>query len=91
MSMTTHMTMIDRIDNCIDEARMLTHSASPNPDAPGIIGCLEAMKGGLDRDPTEKSRLAGALGRLVMEDGAFMESHFGLEVLRLADDYAAMK
>jgi hypothetical protein len=85
------MIMNARIDNCIVRAKMLTQSAFPNPDLPGIIGCLEAMKRGLDDDISKKSKLAGALGRLVMEDYAFSASPFGIELLSLADDYVSGK
>jgi len=79
--------MIKRIQECITEAKKLAALPNPNPDLPGIIGCLEAMEKGEEKESGAKSRLAGALGRLVMEDGSFSESRFGLKLLKLADDF----
>ena len=82
--------MKTRIDDCIVEAKSRLLS-SANPELSGIIGCLEVMKVAHNDDGRAKSKLAGALGRLVMEDYSFAESVFGGRLLKLADDFVIAK
>jgi hypothetical protein len=90
-AMLTEQEIKTRIDDCLSEARQHSEAGSPNPFLPGMIGCLERMLKRLNDDVSSKNKMAGALGRLVMEDGAFMTTPLALRLLKLADDFVDLQ
>jgi hypothetical protein len=84
-------TLRDRIIQTISLARVASKGDGAFAFLPDIIGSLENMLTNLHANEKARDKMAGALGRLVLEDLAFSESSLGTRLLKLADDFAAYR
>jgi hypothetical protein len=84
-----HATMKVTLSTLIAEAIKARQAPDSYAFLPEIIDSLTAMERSLDLDVERRSRMAGALERLVTEDFAFSEGSLGRALLRVANDFAS--
>jgi hypothetical protein len=80
--------MKQRIEQILDKVKMAMEREGSYSYLPEIAQSLEAMKKGLILSRERRSKMAGALERIVTEDFIFSESPLGEEILKLSGDFA---
>ena len=80
--------MLDRIEDLLILTTEALHETNSYPFLPEIIQTLRVMKNSPDLEPDRRRRIAGALGRLILESAEFGESELGGKLLELAQRYA---
>jgi hypothetical protein len=86
------------IDEIIEECETEQSKLNSNPYFPDIILSLKQMReiiiigsGHSRYSKAERSKIAGALGRIITEDFSFSESMLGSKLLNIADEFASNK
>ena len=87
----TAMQLKTRMMDLLGKLRDASQHAERSFFLPEMIRSLEAMVDSIDVPKDRRTRMAGALGRLVTEDYAFSESALGREILELADGFASLE
>lgn len=78
--------MKDRLLRLIEEFRAPESEAKNHPFLPDIVRSLEKLADSLDSSKEHRSRLAGGIGRLALEDYAFCQGALGGELFSLLDE-----
>ena len=79
--------MKQKIEQILAKLKKAMKDEGSYPFLPEIAQSIEAMRDGLSLDRERRSKMAGALERLVTEDYAFSESTLGEEILKLSDKF----
>jgi hypothetical protein len=82
--------MKTRIEQLIVEVKSEMRKENSYPYLPEILNSLETMRGALSLSRERRSKMAGALGRIVTEDYSFSESHLGDKIIKLANDFSEL-
>ena len=83
--------MKNKIEKILVKVKDAMEDEGSYPFLPEIAQSIEAMKDGMTLNHERRSKMAGALERLVTEDYAFSESTLGEEILKLSDEFAKFK
>ena len=85
--MASKPSLIARISEAIRSAEEANRAPGAYGMLPQIIDALKKMLEGRVTSLEERTRLSGALGRLVTDDYQFSESPLGTLLLQIADEY----
>lgn len=78
-----------RIAEAIEAAREANKPPAAYPYLSAIIEVLSQMENNVHADLESRTKMSGALGRLVTEDYAFSQSPLGNDLLEISDYFSS--